>query len=180
MGIIVVENELTAKAKSGDLVSVVLHFDKKFTEHTRDEMARYGEILNKVDDTNERLNNLMTSWSALTDKFEQHEPPCTYLTHVQGAFLKDDDGGIDAAGHRYDHKNRKEGASENKKLSRQIFAVVLGAACISVGAWTFMAMKNSAYDDFRNAQAQQPQLTAKDIQNLVHNAVHDAIREPNK
>jgi hypothetical protein len=152
----------------GSLVQVILHFNRRFDDHTSDEMERYEEILTLIRDNNEasnarheriagRVQSLIDSFNSFMEKAESHDTPCTALKEVHGAFLKDEDdeNKIDYPGHKRDHKARKYDAEENRKLRGKVLLAVVSALAIAVGAWVWQALKLAAVAEIQAAAAKE-------------------------
>lgn len=153
------EQELITAAKNGELVSILLHFTKKFDTHTNEEMIRYRDICEQIAEndrlscerherTNERIEVLMQSLSSLTqDEREWHRNPCPQLL----AAVPDGD----LAGHHKAHqvlikdaedtdellkfvrsqKKDKEASSEDRRhVLRGVFTALMTIFVLWVGA----------------------------------------------
>lgn len=93
------------------------HVEKIFTDHTREEMERYGEIMDLIQGNREKTASEIAELNANAQK--RHESLVQSLQaysdgmnhkcqDVTSAFVKGPDGQPDFAGHRADHDRRKK------------------------------------------------------------------------
>ena len=122
------EDRLTAHAT---------HMERKFDNHTRDEMERYSEILALIaqsnTDHNERHKHLLQSVESHMEKTSE-----IYESFVE-AFPADRKGRPDFHGHASAHQNWIEQSKETKELMGYVKKVVLAAAGTALASWlTFL------------------------------------------
>lgn len=110
--------------------------EKKFDEHTADEMDRYNEILSLIaqsnTDHNKRHEVLLQSVESHMNKTEH-----IYECFVQ-AFPQDKKGRPDFAGHAMAHEEWMEGAAATKELMAYIKKAIAVSIIIAVGSWIGM------------------------------------------
>jgi len=133
-----------ARGTGQQIVDVVLHFNARFDAHTKEEMERYAEILDRLDQnhnasevrhhkTETRLGALMQSITAFSEQERNyHDNPCPQLISA----LPD----ADFTGHRRAHEALIKAAEDTGDLLRHIKKTVVTAAVISVGGWLLLAV----------------------------------------
>jgi hypothetical protein len=122
------EDRLTAHA---------VQMERKFDNHTRDEMERYSEILALIaqsnTDHNERHKALLQSVESHMDKTAE------IYEHFVEAFPTDKKGKPDFHGHAAAHESWIESSKETKELLGYVKKIVLASAATALVSWiTFL------------------------------------------
>lgn len=128
----------------GDITAVVLHFNDRFDRHVSQEMERYDDIKDLIDqqinasqvrheETGRRIDALLQSVVALrADEKSYHASPCP---HLLDAFPEGD-----INGHRNAHTSMMKAAEDMRELVKHIKKVVITSAVVGVGTWVLMNM----------------------------------------
>jgi hypothetical protein len=113
-------------------------------QHTSEEMERYTEIMNKIDDndassinrhheTQSRIDALSQSINAFISSNQE------FMNGVRKAFPRDDDGSPDFTGHRNAHQNWIANDKRQEDLMTYVKKTVLGAAATAVAGFIVVA-----------------------------------------
>ena len=119
------------------------HFSRLLKEYTDDEMERYNDLIDKidqnenklayieskVDEASVRVQNLSTSVTAFMDSHGE------FIRSIKRAFPKDEDGHPDYDGHRGAHLSWIKNSEEEKDFKNYVKKVVTGAVAIGVVSW---------------------------------------------
>ena len=114
-----------------------VQMERKFDNHTRDEMERYSEILALIaqsnNDHNERHKALLHSVESHMDKTAE------IYDHFVEAFPIDKKGKPDFHGHAAAHESWIESSKETKELLGYVKRIVLASAATALVSWvTFL------------------------------------------
>jgi hypothetical protein len=122
------EDRLTAHA---------VQMERKFDNHTRDEMERYSEILALIAQSNNDRNE---RHKALLQSVESHMGKTTEIyEHFVEAFPADKKGKPDFHGHAAAHESWIESSKETKELVSYVKRIVLASAATALVSWvTFL------------------------------------------
>ena len=122
------EDRLTAHA---------VQMERKFDNHTRDEMERYSEILALIAQSNSDHNE---RHKALLQLVESHmDKTAEIYEHFVEAFPTDKKGKPDFHGHAAAHESWIESSKETKELLGYVKKIVLASAATALVSWvTFL------------------------------------------
>lgn len=101
-----------------------------------------NNILTRLDGLDDRIDHMSRSFEAFASKM--HSAPCADLTKVNGAFVKDEDGGPDFYGHREDHRARKTSSDEIRSMLRKIAVGVSVVMILTIGGAIYAALEVAA------------------------------------
>ena len=118
------------------LDSHILKVEKLFSDHTRDEMDRYAEILRKIESNNEGAEKRFAGLSGVV-KESVEKTERTYEAFAE-AFPLNKHGKPDFTGHAKAHESWIEQAVESRALRAYIQKVALAAAVVAVGSWVLV------------------------------------------
>lgn len=92
-------------------------FTKMLDSHVKDEMERYGEIIDRQDQMDNKLSHIEKSQSELSKSImafmENHG---SFISAIQRAFPKDEEGKPDYDGHKKAHLSWISNAKDEKEV----------------------------------------------------------------